>query len=141
MDRRRITLWAAVTGVLAAVVPYIFVTKIKAKFGYDDALDTFGVHAVGGTLGALVTGLLVAKDVNGNLTATVATKNGLAKLVTDGGLWIEQAKAIGITLALSVVATVVIAYVIKAVIGLRPTSEVESQGLDIADHQEEGYIM
>jgi Amt family ammonium transporter len=132
---------AVIIGVLAAVVPYIFVTKIKAKFGYDDALDTFGVHAVGGTLGALVTGLLVAKDVNGNLTAAVATKNGLAKLVTDGGLWIEQAKAIGITLALSVVATVVIAFIVKAVIGLRPTSEVESQGLDIADHQEEGYIM
>ena len=131
---------AVIIGVLAAVVPYIFVTIVKAKFGYDDALDTFGVHAVGGTLGALLTGFLVAKDVNGNLTAAVATKNGLAKLVTDGGLWLEQAKAIGLTLVLSVVATVVIAYVVKAVIGLRPTPEAESQGLDINDHGEEGYI-
>jgi Amt family ammonium transporter len=131
---------AVIIGVLAAVVPYIFVTKIKAKFGYDDALDTFGVHAVGGTLGALVTGLLVAKDVNGNLTAAVATKNGLAKLVTDGGLWIEQAKAIGITLVLSVVATLIIAYGVKAVVGLRLSAEAESQGLDIHDHGEEGYI-
>ena len=131
---------AVIIGVLAAVVPYIFVTLVKAKFGYDDALDTFGVHAVGGTLGALLTGFLVAKDVNGNLTAAVATKNGLAKLVTDGGLWLEQAKAIGLTLVLSVVATVVIAYVVKAVIGLRPTPEAESQGLDINDHGEEGYI-
>jgi Amt family ammonium transporter len=131
---------AVIIGVLAAVVPYIFVTIVKAKFGYDDALDTFGVHAVGGTLGALLTGFLVAKDVNGNLTAAVATKNGLAKLVTDGGLWLEQAKAIGLTLVLSVVATVVIAYVVKAIIGLRPTPEAESQGLDINDHGEEGYI-
>ena len=131
---------AVIIGVLAAVVPYIFVTKVKAKFGYDDALDTFGVHAVGGTLGALVTGFLVAKDVNGNLTAAVATKNGLAKLVTDGGLWVEQAKAIGITLVLSLVATLVIAYVVKAIVGLRLSPEAESQGLDINDHGEEGYI-
>jgi Amt family ammonium transporter len=60
--------------------------------------------------------------------------------VTDGGLWLEQAKAIGLTLVLSVVATVVIAYVVKAIIGLRPTPEAESQGLDINDHGEEGYI-
>ena len=131
---------AVIIGVLAAVVPYIFVTKVKAKFGYDDALDTFGVHAVGGTLGALVTGLLVSKDVNGNLTAAVATKNGLAKLVTNGGLWVEQAKAIGITLVLSLVATAVIAYVVRAIIGLRLSTEAESQGLDINDHGEEGYI-
>ena len=131
---------AVIIGVLAAVVPYFFVTKVKAKFGYDDALDTFGVHAVGGTLGALVTGLLVCKDVNGNLTAAVATKNGLAKLVTNGGLWVEQAKAIGLTLVLSIVATVVIAYLVKAVTGLRPTPEAESQGLDITDHGEEGYL-
>jgi len=131
---------AVIIGVLAAVVPYIFVTKIKAMIGYDDALDTFGVHAVGGTLGALMSGLLVSKDVNGNLTAAVATKNGLAKMVTDGGLWVEQVKAIGLTLVLSVIATVVIAFIVKAVIGLRPTPEVESQGLDIAEHGEEGYI-
>ena len=134
------TTGAMVIGVLAGAVPYLACTKMKAIFGYDDALDTFGVHAVGGTLGALLTGFLVAKDVNGNLTAAVATKNGLAKLVTDGGLWLEQVKAIGLTLVLSLVATVVIAYLVKALIGLRPTPEAESQGLDITDHQEEGYI-
>jgi Amt family ammonium transporter len=131
---------AVIIGVLAAVVPYIFVTKVKALCGYDDALDTFGVHAVGGTLGALVTGLLATASVNGNLTGAAATKNGLAKLVTDGGLWLEQAKAIGLTLVLSIVATIVLAYLVKFTIGLRPTPEVESQGLDINDHGEEGYI-
>jgi Amt family ammonium transporter len=60
--------------------------------------------------------------------------------VTDGGLWLEQVKAIGITLVLSILATVVIAYIVKALVGLRPTPEAESQGLDITDHQEEGYI-
>ena len=60
--------------------------------------------------------------------------------MTDGGLWLEQVKAIALTLVLSVLATVVIAYLVKALIGLRPTPEAEMQGLDITDHQEEGYI-
>ena len=131
---------AVIIGVLAAVVPYVFVTKIKAMFGYDDALDTFGVHAVGGTLGAIITGVLATKEVNSNLVGASAVKNGLAKLVTDGGLWLTQGKAVVLTLVLSVVATFVIALLVKALIGLRPTAEAESQGLDITDHGEEGYI-
>jgi Amt family ammonium transporter len=134
------TTGAVIIGVLAGVIPYLACTKMKSIFGYDDALDTFGVHAVGGTLGALVTGFLATASVNSNLTGSYATKNGLAKLVTDGGLWLEQVKAIALTLVLSVLATVVIAYLVKALIGLRPTPEAESQGLDITDHQEEGYI-
>jgi Amt family ammonium transporter len=132
---------AVIIGVIAAVVPYIFCTILKAKFGYDDALDTFGVHAVGGTIGAVLTGVLATASVNGNLTDanTYAKTNGLAKLVADGGLWLEQVKAIGVTLVLSIVATVVIAFIVKALIGLRPTPEVERQGLDINEHGEEGY--
>ncbi len=61
--------------------------------------------------------------------------------MADGTLWIEQLKAIGITIALSVIGTVVIAYIVKAVIGLRPTPEAEQQGLDLTDHNEEGYIL
>jgi Amt family ammonium transporter len=132
---------AVIIGVVAGVVPYIFCTILKAKFGYDDALDTFGVHAVGGTIGAVLTGVLATSSVNGNLTEanTYAKDNGLADLVANGGLVMEQLKAIGVTLALSIVATVVIAYVVKALIGLRPTAEVERQGLDINEHGEEGY--
>ncbi len=130
---------AVIIGVLAAVVPYLACTKLKAAIGYDDALDTFGVHAVGGTLGALVTGILATASVNSNLTGAAATKNGLAKLVTDGGLWLAQLKAICLTLVLAVIATVVIAYLVKFTIGLRPTEEVERQGLDINEHGEEGY--
>ena len=133
---------AMIIGVLAAVVPYIFVMILKAKFGYDDALDTFGVHAIGGTLGAIMTGILATKDVNGNLVgADYAGKNGLAKLITDGGLLGVQLKAVAITLVLSIVATVVIALIVKAVIGLRPTPEEETVGLDLTDHQEEGYVL
>ena len=134
---------AVIIGVAAAVVPFIFVVKLKKIFGYDDALDTFGVHAVGGTLGALLTGVLASPVANPNLTDAngYAKANGLYQLVADGTLWIEQLKAIGITIALSVVGTVVIAYIVKFTIGLRPTPEAEQQGLDLTDHNEEGYIL
>jgi Amt family ammonium transporter len=121
---------AMVIGLLAAIIPYIFVTKLKAKFGFDDALDAFGIHGVGGTLGALLTGILASPETNGDLTDMVA----------QGGLWIEQVKSIGVTLILSVVGTVIIAFIVKAVVGLRPSQEVERQGLDINEHGEEGYM-
>jgi ammonium transporter, Amt family len=135
------TTGAVIIGICAAVVPYVSVNKLKAWLGYDDALDTFGVHAVGGTLGAFLTGLLATGSVNGNLLGGPAVKNGLARLVSEGGLWHEQLKAIGITLLLSVIATFVLAAIVRAVVGLRPAPEVEMQGLDLAEHGEEGYIL
>lgn len=134
---------AMIIGLLAAIVPYIFVVFVKGAFGYDDALDTFGVHAVGGTLGAILTGILATSSVNGNLTDanSYAKANGLYKLVAEGGLLGQQLKAVAITLVLSIVGTVIIAMVVKVIIGLRPTPEAESQGLDITDHSEEGYIL
>jgi len=131
---------AIIIGVLAAIVPYLACTKLKAVFGYDDALDTFGVHAVGGTIGAFLTGVLATASVNSNLSGAAATKSGLARLVTNGGLWLEQLKAMAITIVLAVIATVVIAYLVKAITGLRATEEVERQGLDINEHGEEGYV-
>jgi ammonium transporter, Amt family len=123
---------AVVIGVLAGVVPYLACTKLKAFFNYDDALDTFGVHGVGGTMGALVTGIFATPDANPNLNTNLSGFVG-------GHLWIEQLKAMGLTVALSVVATTVIAYGLKAVIGLRPTPDAEEEGLDEADHGEAGY--
>jgi Amt family ammonium transporter len=128
---------AVIIGVFAAAVPYFFVTKVKGWIGYDDALDTFGVHAVGGTLGALLTGFLARNGANANLATNLKDK------VTDSfmqPLYIEQLKAIGITLVLAVVATAVLGYLVKAVVGLRPSPEIESQGLDINEHGEEGYV-
>jgi len=130
-----------IIGIAAGLIPFFAVVKLKGWLGYDDALDTFGVHAIGGTLGALMTGILATGSVNANITeANAAAKtNGLAKLVAGGGLWVEQIKAIGITLTLAVVGTVVIAYIVKAVVGLRANEEVETIGLDLAEHGEEGY--
>jgi Amt family ammonium transporter len=121
-----------VVGIAAGLVPFLAIYKLKNWLGYDDALDTFGVHAVGGTLGALLTGIFAAVEVNANLGTNLKTLVG-------GTLWIEQIKAIALTLALAVVGTLVIAFIVKAVIGLRPSPEDERQGLDITDHGEEGY--
>jgi len=118
------------------LVPWFFCYKVKSWFGYDDALDTFGVHAVGGTMGALMTGMLARNSANGNMATN------LSKYVTDSPtqpLVMEQIKAIGLTLVLAIVGTVVIAYIVKAVVGLRPSVEVELAGLDVAEHGEEGY--
>jgi len=131
---------AMIIGVLAAIIPYIFVMYVKGAIGYDDALDTFGIHAVGGTLGAILTGVLATSSVNSNLTDVnaAAAKNGLANLVGNGLLG-QQLMAVGVTLVISIVGTFVIAMVVKAVIGLRLSAEAETAGLDISDHGEEGY--
>jgi Amt family ammonium transporter len=123
---------AVIIGVLAGVVPYFACTKLKSALGYDDALDTFGVHGVGGTLGALLTGIFATADVNPNLNLNL-------KDVVGKTLWLEQLKAMGLTIALSLIGTVVLAYAIKAVIGLRPSIEDEETGLDLSDHGEKGY--
>jgi Amt family ammonium transporter len=134
---------AVTIGVVAGVIPFIFCVKMKAVFGYDDALDTFGVHAVGGTLGALLTGILATASVNPNLTASnpAAKANGLADLVAKGGLWKEQLLAMGVTLVLAVVATTLIGLAMKGTFGLRPNTEIERQGIDVTEHGEEGYIL
>jgi Amt family ammonium transporter len=127
---------AVLIGICAGIVPFLACAYLKAKLGYDDALDTFGVHAVGGTMGAFLTGCLARNAANPNLALN------LKEMVTDKffqPLVFEQLKAIFITAALAVVGTAVIAYVVKAVVGLRPSEEVETLGLDLAEHGEEGY--
>jgi Amt family ammonium transporter len=108
------------------------VTKLKGVLRCDDALDTFGVHGVGGTLGALVTGFLANPDANPNL------KTNLADIV-GRTLWIEQLKAMGVAVLFAVGGTLFIANVVKAVIGLRTDAEFEEEGLDTSDHGEAGY--
>ena len=125
---------AVIIGVLAGVVPYFACTKLKHIFKYDDALDTFGVHGVGGTLGALLTGILATSEANGNLNTNLGQ-------IVGRTLWIEQLKAMGVTIALALVGTTILAYAIKAILGLRPAADDEEQGLDILDHGEAGYHM
>ncbi len=119
---------AVAIGVLAGIVPFVACTKLKAFFRYDDALDTFGVHGVGGTLGALLTGFFADAGTNPNL-AHLGGKT----------LWLEQLKAMGLTLALSIGATTVIGFALKAMMGLRPSVDTEELGLDDAEHGEAGY--
>jgi Amt family ammonium transporter len=136
---------AVIIGIAAGIVPFFACTKLKSWLGYDDALDTFGVHAVGGTLGAFLTGLFATANVNPNLLLSVtgspnpATRNGLARIVGHT-LWLEQLKAIGITIVFAVVGSAIIGAIVRGLIGLRIAPEIERQGLDINQHGEEGYI-
>jgi len=127
---------AVIIGIAAGLIPWFFCFKVKGWFGYDDALDTFGVHAVGGTLGAFLTGVLARNSANGNLVTNL--KDYVSDSPTQR-LVLEQLKAIGLTLVLAVVGTTIIAFIVKAAVGLRPSPEIETSGLDLAEHGEEGY--
>ncbi len=123
-------------GLTAGTICWFMCYKVKGWLGYDDALDTFGVHAIGGTVGAIMTGMLARNSVNANLATN------LKAYVTDSYfqplVW-EQLKAVGITIVLSVVATAVIAFITNLLVGLRVSDEVEEVGLDESEHGEVGY--
>ena len=118
---------SVIIGVLAGVIPFFAVAYLKKMLGYDDALDTFGVHGVGGTLGAILTGVFADEKAN-------AIVGGLKE-----GLLGNQLKAVVLTIVWSVVATTIIAFIVKMVVGLRADAETESTGLDLTEHGEAGY--
>ncbi len=123
-----------VMGLSAGVVCYLACTWLKGIFGYDDSLDAFGVHGVGGTLGAVLTGVFATRAVqNANSGEPIG-------LVEGGNLLGGQIAAVIITWILAIVATFVLLKVIDAVMGLRVTTQQELQGLDLTQHGEEGYI-
>jgi ammonium transporter, Amt family len=124
---------AVIIGLIAGIVTWFACAKLKGWLGYDDALDTFGVHAIGGTAGTILAGVFADPKYNPNLSTNLGGLVG-------NGLWIEQLKGAGIAIVWSVVASAVLFYVVKALIGVRPSAEDEEQGLDLADHGEEGYI-
>lgn len=119
---------AIAMGLLAGVVPFFTVMYMKRWLGYDDSLDTFGIHGIGGTLGALITPLFGSQEVNPALAN-----------VLQLSLFAEHLKAIGLTITLSVVTTAIIAFAIKYTLGLKVKAAHESLGLDISEHGEEGY--
>jgi len=115
------------------------VSKVKAKFGYDDSLDAFGVHGAGGTLGALLTGVFavgavnpIFKDAQGNVLPSGLLEGNAHQVV-------NQLVGVAIAWFLGVVGTLAILKVVDATIGLRVTEEEEVQGLDLSQHGEEGY--
>ena len=130
---------AIVLGLVVGVVCLFFVTTVKNMFGYDDALDVFGVHCIGGIVGALGTGILVAPALGGTgimdyTTGKVADYDLVTQLIAQ--FW-----AVGVTLIWSGIGSLIIYKVIDFTIGLRPTVEREREGLDITEHTERAYNM
>jgi Amt family ammonium transporter len=125
---------ALVIGAVAGVVCFFMVAKVKQKFGYDDALDAFGVHGVGGTLGALLTGIFATKEVNDLF-------KGKPMGWVDGnpGQMLNQALGCLIAIALGMAGTYVILKVCDALLGVRVDKQDEIAGLDLSMHGEEGY--
>jgi Amt family ammonium transporter len=121
---------SVIIGAVAGVVCYLAVLA-KSRLGYDDSLDVVGVHGVGGAWGALATGLFASKAIN------AAGADGL--FFGNAGLVVTQLIAIGATILYSLVVTLVILYVIKAVMGLKVTEEDEVVGVDTSIHGETGY--
>jgi len=123
---------AILIGAAAGVGCYLAAAKLKRAIGYDDSLDVFGVHAVGGIIGAILTGLCAAASMGGV---------GLVEGMTIGGqLWI-QTKGVLFTLVYSGIGSFIILKIVDVVIGLRVTEEEESEGLDVSQHDERGYIL
>jgi Amt family ammonium transporter len=122
-------------GLIAGVFCYFMVVKVKAAFGYDDALDAFGVHGAGGTLGAILTGIFANSVINPIFGAGKPT--GL--LEGNGHQLLNQLVGVGIAWALSIVGTLIILFLVDKLIGLRVSEEDEREGLDLSQHGEEGY--
>jgi Amt family ammonium transporter len=130
---------ALLIGLIAGVFCYYMVAKVKARFGYDDSLDAFGVHGAGGTLGALLTGIFavsavnpIFKDAQGNTLASGLIEGNAHQLL-------NQLVGIAIAWVLAIVGTLIILKLVDVTIGLRVSEEEEVQGLDLSQHGEEGY--
>jgi Amt family ammonium transporter len=130
---------ALVIGLVAGAFCYWMVARVKARFGYDDSLDAFGVHGAGGTLGALLTGVFAVSAVNPIFKD--AQGNGLASGWIEGNphQLLNQLVAVAIAWGIAIVGTLVILKLVDVTIGLRVSEEDEVQGLDLSQHGEEGY--
>lgn len=128
-----VPIWASfIIGALVSPICYFTMTKVKAKFGYDDALDAFGCHGIGGVWGGIATGLFTQKSING-----AAQWDGL--VFGDTKLFVAQIISIVVTIAFASVATFVILFVMKKFMNIRVSQEDEAQGLDLSEHSEMAY--
>jgi Amt family ammonium transporter len=131
---------ALLIGFIAGVVCPFMVFRVKKFFGYDDSLDAFGVHGVGGTMGALLTGLLASGAIN-----AVFGKNAAGQPIATGaidGNWhqvLNQAVGVAIGWALAIAGTLALLFIVDKTIGLRLSAADENAGLDLSQHGEEGY--
>jgi Amt family ammonium transporter len=130
---------AIAIGLVAGAFCFWMVAKVKARFGYDDSLDAFGVHGAGGTLGALLTGVFAAsainpifKDAQGNVLPSGLLEGNARQLL-------NQFVGVVIAWVIAIVGTLIILKIVDVVVGLRITDDEEVQGLDLTQHGEEGY--
>ncbi len=130
---------AIVIGLLAGAVCYFMVAKVKQIFGYDDALDAFGVHGVGGTLGAILTGVFASSTINPIFKDTTGNTLPSGWIEGNGHQVLNQLGGIAISWALSIVGTLVLLFLVDKTIGLRVSAADEIEGLDLTQHGEEGY--
>ncbi|MCK9419853.1 MAG: ammonium transporter [Nitrospirae bacterium] len=121
---------AIIIGIAAGVIPFYAVAKLKPLLGYDDTLDAFGIHGIGGTIGALLTGVFADPAIN---------EAGRGLLYGNPGQLWTQIVAVGATILYSGVMTFIIFMIIKVVVGLRVDAEEESVGLDESQHGERAY--
>ena len=124
---------ALAIGIAVGIVCYISVAFVKTKLGYDDSLDAFGVHGVGGILGALLTGLFATKAINS------AGADGL--FYGNPGQFIIQIKATVITIVYSFVVSFILFKLVDVVLGLRASEQTERIGLDLSEHRESAYTI
>jgi Amt family ammonium transporter len=118
-------------GALASVACYFFVAVVKNKAGYDDSLDVFGIHGIGGIVGAIMTGVLASPGLGG--TGFIAEGGTMGAQV-----W-AQIMGVVITIVWSGIGSLVLLYIVKAITGLRVSTDAERQGLDLTSHGESAY--
>jgi Amt family ammonium transporter len=130
-------MWAMLMGFAGGVICFFAATTLKHAAGYDDSLDAFGVHGIGGTLGAILTGVFAVAAVNLPVGFGHTTKLGLIEGNTT--TVIHQLIATGVAWAIAAVGSVIILMIVKAIFGLRVDEEDEYAGLDLSQHGESGY--
>ncbi|HEX3022279.1 MAG TPA: ammonia permease, partial [Lachnospiraceae bacterium] len=128
-----VPIWASlIIGALVSPLSYFMMSKVKARFKYDDALDAFGCHGIGGIWGGIATGLFAQKSVNPSIRW-----NGLFFGETE--LFVAQIISIVFTIVFAIVATTIIMFIMKRFMTIRVTPQEEAQGLDLSEHNEAAY--
>ena len=130
---------ALVLGLIVSPICYIFVSTVKKKLGYDDSLDVFGVHGVGGIVGAIATGIVADPSLGGQGWYDYTVFPAVAGTYDMGAQVWTQIKAVSVTVVWTGLVSLVLFYVIKLVFGLRPSADDERQGLDQTSHGESAY--
>ncbi|PTQ10770.1 ammonia channel protein [Sphingomonas oleivorans] len=126
-------------GFAAAIICFFFVTTVKNKLGYDDSLDVFGVHCVGGIVGAIATGIVADPALGGQGWFDYTVMPAVPGTYDMAGQVVTQIKAVLLTLVWSGVVSAILYFIVDKTIGLRPSAEVETEGLDLSEHGERAY--